>query len=60
MENGVVLGGDATEDVRVYERSRLRLILIIMLRLYMLAAMSLNLWILIVIVRQKISHVDPS
>lgn len=36
------------------------LIFIITARLYMLAAMSLNLWILIVIVRQsKVTRFDP-
>lgn len=53
MENRVVLGGHITEDVRVREQTQPHFILIITPRLYMLAAMSLNLWILTVIVRQK-------
>ena len=60
MENRVVLGYDIPQDVRVYERSRRHLILIVTPRLYMLAAMSLNLWILLVIVRQEVSRFGPS
>ena len=60
MENHVVLASDVPEDVRVYWQSHPHLILIMTLRLYMLAAMSLNLWILIVIVRQQVPYYDPS
>lgn len=56
MENRVILGDDIAEDVRtpnVHERTQPYLTLLTTPRLYMLAAMSLNLWILLVIVRQK-------
>jgi len=54
MENRVVLGGDIAKDVRVRARLQPNSTLITTPRLYMLAAMSLNLWILLVIVRQKV------
>ena len=40
-------------------RTRIYVILIMTPRLYMLAAMTLNLWILIVIVRQKVHTLIP-
>lgn len=45
--------------VSMSDRTHIYLILIMTPRLYMLAAMTLNLWILIVIVRQKGPRFDP-